>query len=142
MHGMIALTTYYYLLILIGPCMRTLEAGQKIAPSIPVFHRCDCSPPRMPSQLVSFFLHSSSPTILTILSFQENPDYYCYKTPVFTDFLHYSFFMCQNIKIYLIIVSNSKGFENTWFCIGTSNICIMMIFPNQVFPLTKLHFKH
>ena len=49
-----------YLLILIGP-MRTLKAGQKIAPPIPVCHRCDCSPPRMPSQLVSFFLHSSSP---------------------------------------------------------------------------------
>ena len=50
----------YYLLILIGP-MRTLEAGQKIAPSIPVCRRCSSSLPRMPSQLVAFLLHGSSP---------------------------------------------------------------------------------
>ena len=48
------------LLPLIRP-IRSLEAGQKIAPSIPVCRRCNSSPPRMPSQLVSFFLHGSSP---------------------------------------------------------------------------------
>ena len=58
--ALVGYETGYYLLILVGP-MRTLKAGQKIAPSIPVCRRCDRSPPRMPSQLVSFFLHSSSP---------------------------------------------------------------------------------
>ena len=46
----------YYLLIRIGP-MRT----QNIAPSIPVCRPCGSSPPRMPSQLVSFLLYGSSP---------------------------------------------------------------------------------
>ena len=36
-----------YLLILIGPA-RTLKAGQKIAPSIPVCRRCDRTPPPPP----------------------------------------------------------------------------------------------
>ena len=42
--------------------MRTLKVGQKITLPIPVCRRRDRSPPlpRMPSQLVSFFLHSSS----------------------------------------------------------------------------------
>ena len=55
--------------------MRTVKAGQKIAPSIPVCRRCDRSPPRMLSQLVSFFLHS--PRDVT----RASPQYVSYPSP-------------------------------------------------------------